>query len=64
MDEAITASLSSLGLDFVDLYLMVLLAMSSRGWCFSDFTIKHWPCSTNPDDTTKHLDETDFIKTW
>ena len=30
VDEAITASLSSLGLDFVDLYMMVMFAMSAK----------------------------------
>ena len=24
----------------------------------------HWPCSTDPDNSKKHLDDWDFIKTW
>jgi glycerol 2-dehydrogenase (NADP+) len=25
---------------------------------------QHWPCSTDPDDTTKHLTDWNFLKTW
>ncbi|KAI9876616.1 MAG: hypothetical protein M1830_006053 [Pleopsidium flavum] len=44
--EGIDSSLKSLGMDYVDLYLM------------------HWPSSTDPNDTKKHLPDWDFIKTW
>jgi glycerol 2-dehydrogenase (NADP+) len=44
--EGIETSLKSLGLTYVDLYLM------------------HWPCSTDPSDSKKHLPHWDFKKTW
>ncbi|RAL11543.1 putative glycerol dehydrogenase Gcy1 [Aspergillus homomorphus CBS 101889] len=44
--EGIDSSLKSLGVDYVDLYLI------------------HWPCATDPNDTSKHLPDWDFIKTW
>ncbi|EON61439.1 glycerol dehydrogenase Gcy1 [Coniosporium apollinis CBS 100218] len=46
VEEGISTSLKSLGMDYVDLYLV------------------HWPSSTDPDDTSKHLPDWDFIKTW
>lgn len=39
-------SLSDLGVDYIDLYLI------------------HFPCSTDPDDRSRHLSDWDFIKTW
>ncbi|KAF2761927.1 Aldo/keto reductase [Pseudovirgaria hyperparasitica] len=44
--EAIDSSLKSLGVEYVDLYLM------------------HWPSSTDPNDTKKHLPDWNFVKTW
>jgi len=46
VQAGIDSSLKSLGLEYVDLFLM------------------HWPCSTDPNDTKKHLPDWDFIKTW
>jgi glycerol 2-dehydrogenase (NADP+) len=46
VQDGIDSSLKSLGVDYVDLYLV------------------HWPCSTDPNDTSKHLPDWDFIKTW
>ncbi|KAL9104876.1 MAG: hypothetical protein Q9187_008851, partial [Circinaria calcarea] len=46
VEEGIDTSLKSLGMDYVDLYLI------------------HWPSSTDPKDTSKHLPDWDFIKTW
>jgi glycerol 2-dehydrogenase (NADP+) len=31
---------------------------------YIDLYLIHFPCSTNPDDTTKHLEDWDFVKTW
>ncbi|KAK3318827.1 NADP-dependent oxidoreductase domain-containing protein [Apodospora peruviana] len=44
--EGIDISLTNLGFDYVDLYLM------------------HWPCSTDPEDGSKHLEGWDFVDTW
>ena len=44
--EGFEKSLSDLGLDYIDLYLV------------------HFPCSTRPQDRSKHLPEWDFVKTW
>ncbi|KAF2842523.1 aldo-keto oxidoreductase, NADPH-dependent [Patellaria atrata CBS 101060] len=46
VEDGITSSLKSLGVDYVDLYLM------------------HWPSSTDPNDTKKHLSDWNFVKTW
>lgn len=44
--EGLESSLSDLGLDYVDLFLI------------------HFPCSTDPNDPTKHLPDWDYVKTW
>jgi len=31
---------------------------------YVDLYLMHWPCSTDPDDLSKHLPDWDFIKTW
>lgn len=31
---------------------------------YVDLYLVHFPCSTNPDDTSKHLEDWDFVKTW
>jgi glycerol 2-dehydrogenase (NADP+) len=46
VEEGIESSLKSLGVDYVDLYLM------------------HWPCSTDPANTKKHLPDWNYVKTW
>ena len=46
VQEGIDSSLKSLGVDYVDLYLM------------------HWPSSTDPADTGKHLEGWNFVDTW
>ncbi|KAJ4525112.1 hypothetical protein HRR90_003362 [Exophiala dermatitidis] len=44
--EGFEKSLSDLGLEYIDLYLV------------------HFPCSTDPNDPSKHLPDWDFVKTW
>lgn len=46
VQEGFEQSLSDLGVDYLDLYLI------------------HFPCSTDPDDRSKHLSDWDFVKTW
>lgn len=46
VQEGIDTSLKSLGVDYVDLYLI------------------HWPSSTDPADTSKHLEGWNFVDTW
>ena len=31
---------------------------------YIDLFLVHFPCSTNPDDRSKHLEDWDFVKTW
>jgi len=31
---------------------------------YVDLYLIHWPCSTDPDDTKKHLKDWNFVKTW
>lgn len=44
--EGLDSSLKSLGLEYIDLFLI------------------HFPCSTDPQDRSKHLTNWDFVKTW
>ncbi|KIW90260.1 uncharacterized protein Z519_08904 [Cladophialophora bantiana CBS 173.52] len=44
--EGFDKSLSDLGLEYIDLYLV------------------HFPCSTDPEDPSKHLPDWDFVNTW
>ncbi|KAL4982923.1 NADP-dependent oxidoreductase domain-containing protein [Aspergillus falconensis] len=44
--EGLESSLTDLGLNYVDLYLV------------------HFPCSTDPEDRSRHLNNWDFVRTW
>lgn len=63
VEEGINSSLKSLGLDYVDLYLMVSGTNLQRRWTRSDH-FQHWPSSTDPDDLSKHYPDWDFRDTW
>lgn len=61
--EGIDSSLKSLGMDYVDLYLIVNIFVGEASREETDIE-QHWPSSTDPNDTKKHLPDWDFIKTW
>jgi glycerol 2-dehydrogenase (NADP+) len=67
VEEGITSSLNSLGLDYVDLYLMVRYlypwSIDSEGTTRLPNS-QHWPSSTDPDDLKKHYPDWDFKDTW
>jgi hypothetical protein len=65
--ESVDVSLSTLGMDYVDLYLMVSMSY------LTDFpvivwsellTCKHWPVSINHSDPNSTLSGWDYIDTW
>ena len=69
VDQGIASSLKDLGCGYVDLYLIVsiLNRSSSEPECRLltwDALLQHWPSSTDPKDTKKHLPDWDFVKTW
>jgi glycerol 2-dehydrogenase (NADP+) len=39
-------------------------SLRDLGCGYVDLYLIHFPCSTNPDDQSKHLDNWDFVKTW
>lgn len=39
-------------------------SLEVMGLDYFDLYLMHWPCSTDPDDTTKHLTDWNFLKTW
>ena len=61
--DGIETSLKNLGTDYVDLYLMVTWAPFPSASRFT-YSLQHWPSSTDPSDTSKHLPDWDFTKTW
>ncbi|EON66900.1 glycerol dehydrogenase Gcy1 [Coniosporium apollinis CBS 100218] len=52
VQEGIDSSLKSLGVDYVDLYLM------------ASSLFAHWPSSTDPSDLSKHYPDWNFVDTW
>ena len=39
-------------------------SLRDLGTDYVDLYLMHWPCSTDPDNSKKHLPDWDFIKTW
>ena len=39
-------------------------SLKDLGTDYVDLYLMHWPSSTDPNDTSKHLEDWDFIKTW
>lgn len=39
-------------------------SLKSLGTDYVDLYLIHWPCSTDPEDLSKHYPDWDFIKTW
>jgi glycerol 2-dehydrogenase (NADP+) len=66
VEEGITSSLNSLGVDYVDLYLMHWVRNRSREYpnVQVDLLTAIQPSSTDPSDLKKHYPDWDFVKTW
>lgn len=39
-------------------------SLKNLGTDYVDLYLMHWPCSTDPNNKKKHLDNWDFIATW
>lgn len=39
-------------------------SLQNLGVDYVDLYLMHWPCATDPVDTSKHLPDWDFVKTW
>lgn len=39
-------------------------SLSDLGVSYIDLYLVHFPCSTDPEDASKHLENWDFVKTW
>ena len=66
VEEGITSSLKDLGVDYVDLYLMVrpFNPLSCDLCDHTNLSSQHWPSSTDPDNLRKHYQDWNFIDTW
>src|SRR5690348_8459129 len=39
-------------------------SLANFGTDYVDLYLIHWPCSTDPDDMSKHLEGWDYVDTW
>ncbi|KAL2022845.1 hypothetical protein VTK56DRAFT_4376 [Thermocarpiscus australiensis] len=40
------------------------VSLANLGTSYVDLYLIHWPCSTDPDDTSKHYSDWDYVDTW
>lgn len=60
--ESVTISLSNLGLEYIDLLLMVRIFSGENGTTL--IAEQHWPSPVTPEDPKKALPDWDFTRTW